>query len=164
MSSTLWLTGLSASGKSTLALGVAESLARAGRQCKIIDGDELRRGLCADLRYSRADRRENIRGAAGGVRTARPEGALPQGQKRRNRGIYGHQRSLRAADCAASDTGDAPPRRCRVRGASGSPVAIGKLSDIFRFASRYGLSTYDAAYLELALRRGARLATQEGGR
>lgn len=32
--------------------------------CKIIDGDELRRGLCADLDYSRADRRENIRRAA----------------------------------------------------------------------------------------------------
>jgi adenylylsulfate kinase len=64
MAITLWLTGLSASGKSTLALAAAELLVVRGIACKVIDGDELRRGPCADLGYSRADRRENIRRAA----------------------------------------------------------------------------------------------------
>ena len=57
MTITLWLTGLSASGKSTLALAAAELLVVRGIACKVIDGDELRRGPCADLDYSRADRR-----------------------------------------------------------------------------------------------------------
>lgn len=61
---TLWMTGLSASGKSTLAEGVAARLLNRGLHCKVIDGDELRRGLCADLGFSRADRRENIRRVA----------------------------------------------------------------------------------------------------
>lgn len=64
MSKTLWITGLSASGKSTLARGVAKSLQASGLACKIVDGDELRHGLCAGLGYSRADRHENIRRAA----------------------------------------------------------------------------------------------------
>lgn len=64
MNKTIWFTGLSASGKSTLALALSDALAAQGRACKIIDGDELRRGLCADLGYSRADRQENIRRAA----------------------------------------------------------------------------------------------------
>lgn len=64
MSKTLWITGLSASGKSTLARGVAKSLEASGLACKIVDGDELRHGLCAGLGYSRTDRRENIRRAA----------------------------------------------------------------------------------------------------
>ena len=64
MAITIWLTGLSGSGKSTLAQAVAEILGNRGLPCSVIDGDELRRGLCADLGYSRADRRENIRRAA----------------------------------------------------------------------------------------------------
>jgi adenylylsulfate kinase len=64
MSSTIWLTGLSASGKSTLAQALKDTLSGLDKPCRIIDGDELRRGLCADLGFSRADRRENIRRAA----------------------------------------------------------------------------------------------------
>ncbi len=64
MTTTFWLTGLSASGKSTLATGLADVLNRNGHPVKIIDGDELRQGLCSDLGYSREDRRENIRRAA----------------------------------------------------------------------------------------------------
>lgn len=57
----LWLTGLSGSGKSSLAFAVEERLARAGRFAYVLDGDTLRHGLCADLGFSPADRRENIR-------------------------------------------------------------------------------------------------------
>jgi adenylylsulfate kinase len=64
MSTTIWLTGLSGSGKSTLAKALAETLKNRGMACCVIDGDELRRGLCADLGFSREDRQENIRRAA----------------------------------------------------------------------------------------------------
>lgn len=64
MAITIWLTGLSGSGKSTLANALSESFKYRGAPCCVIDGDELRRGLCADLSYSREDRQENVRRAA----------------------------------------------------------------------------------------------------
>jgi adenylylsulfate kinase len=64
MANTIWLTGLSGSGKSTVADAVSEDMKQRGVACCVIDGDKLRRGLCADLGYSRADRQENIRRAA----------------------------------------------------------------------------------------------------
>lgn len=60
----LWLTGLSGAGKSTIAIGVQEQLLAAGNKVCILDGDELRRGLCSDLGFTDADRVENIRRAA----------------------------------------------------------------------------------------------------
>ena len=56
----LWLTGLSGSGKSTLARAVGER-AQAVRPVEILDGDEMRTGLSADLGYSKEDRDANIR-------------------------------------------------------------------------------------------------------
>ena len=60
----VWLTGLSGSGKSTIAGAVHRALWEAGAQTTILDGDNLRHGLCADLGFSPADRTENIRRAA----------------------------------------------------------------------------------------------------
>ncbi|MEZ5257395.1 MAG: adenylyl-sulfate kinase [Ilumatobacteraceae bacterium] len=60
---TLWLTGLSASGKSTIAFEVERLLLEAGRPCMVLDGDNLRHGLNADLRFTAADRAENVRRA-----------------------------------------------------------------------------------------------------
>lgn len=57
----LWFTGLSASGKSTLALEVEQRLFEDGYQVISLDGDNLRHGLNADLGFSREDRGENIR-------------------------------------------------------------------------------------------------------
>jgi adenylyl-sulfate kinase len=57
----IWLTGLSGAGKSTIATGLDEYLTRSGRQSFILDGDLMRRGLCSDLKFSPADRRENVR-------------------------------------------------------------------------------------------------------
>jgi len=57
----LWFTGLSGSGKSTLARALEERLAAAGRLVYVLDGDNVRHGLCADLGFSAADRSENIR-------------------------------------------------------------------------------------------------------
>jgi adenylylsulfate kinase len=58
---TLWLTGLPRAGKSTIAGIVAGRLrARGAKRIEVLDGDEVREGLCRDLGFSRADREENI--------------------------------------------------------------------------------------------------------
>ncbi|MDO8991265.1 MAG: adenylyl-sulfate kinase [Sideroxyarcus sp.] len=57
----LWFTGLSGSGKSTLAHAVEEVLHESGCRTYVLDGDNVRHGLCGDLAFSEADRRENIR-------------------------------------------------------------------------------------------------------
>jgi len=59
----LWLTGLSGSGKSTLATGLEYQLHRRGMAAFILDGDNLRHGLCSNLKFSPDDRSENIRRA-----------------------------------------------------------------------------------------------------
>jgi len=61
---TVWLTGLSGSGKSTLAEATAAWLREQGIAHTVLDGDVLRTGLCRDLGFSDADRRENIRRVA----------------------------------------------------------------------------------------------------
>ena len=58
---TIWLTGLSGSGKSTIAKGLEQRLFQDGRQVYRLDGDNVRRGLNRDLGFSAEDRRENIR-------------------------------------------------------------------------------------------------------
>jgi len=57
----LWFTGLSGSGKSTLANALNESLHKRGLSTFILDGDNIRHGLCKDLGFSDEDREENIR-------------------------------------------------------------------------------------------------------
>ncbi len=57
----LWFTGLSGSGKSTLAHAVEERLHAMGVRTYVLDGDNIRHGLCGDLGFSDADRVENIR-------------------------------------------------------------------------------------------------------
>jgi len=57
----LWFTGLPASGKSTIAMAVERRLFERGYQTYVLDGDNVRAGLCRDLGFSAADRRENIR-------------------------------------------------------------------------------------------------------
>jgi len=58
---TVWLTGLSASGKSTVAVIVDQILTNRGHHCCVLDGDNIRHGLNSDLGFSPADRTENIR-------------------------------------------------------------------------------------------------------
>lgn len=58
---TVWITGLPSSGKSTLAFALEASLVRAGCAAYVLDGDNVRHGLCANLGFSKADRSENIR-------------------------------------------------------------------------------------------------------
>jgi len=60
-SAILWFTGLSGSGKSTLAHSVEERLYQLGCRTVVLDGDNVRHGLCSDLGFSRQERTENIR-------------------------------------------------------------------------------------------------------
>ena len=60
-SAILWFTGLSGAGKSTLANAVNAALFERGLSCYVLDGDNVRHGLCKDLGFSDADREENIR-------------------------------------------------------------------------------------------------------
>ena len=58
---TVWFTGLSGSGKSTVADAVGETLQASGRPWYVLDGDNVRHGLNADLGFSAEDRSENVR-------------------------------------------------------------------------------------------------------
>lgn len=57
----VWFTGLSGSGKSTIAVELERKLAKEGYLCRILDGDNIRHGINADLGFSEEARRENIR-------------------------------------------------------------------------------------------------------
>lgn len=58
---TIWLTGLSAAGKSTLAFALERALIDLGHACYVLDGDNVRHGLNQNLGFSHEDRTENIR-------------------------------------------------------------------------------------------------------
>src|SRR6185503_3843738 len=59
--SVVWLTGLSGAGKSTIATELERELFNLGRHAYVLDGDNVRHGLCSDLAFSPDDRKENIR-------------------------------------------------------------------------------------------------------
>lgn len=63
-STVVWFTGLSGSGKSTLAGALERTLLDLGVSTYLLDGDNVRHGLCRDLGFSDSDRRENIRRVA----------------------------------------------------------------------------------------------------
>src|SRR5262249_59223922 len=58
---TLWFTGLSGSGKSTIAFTLEHALVQRGRLAYVLDGDNIRHGLNKNLGFSAQDREENIR-------------------------------------------------------------------------------------------------------
>jgi len=74
---TVWLTGLSGAGKSTIARAVARSLHSDGTAAHVLDGDELRAGLSADLGFSDADRAEQVRRAGHLARILGDAGVIP---------------------------------------------------------------------------------------
>ncbi len=68
-SAVIWFTGLSGSGKSTVANALEQALVAQGKHTYLLDGDNVRHGLCADLGFSAEDRTENLRrvGAVAGL-------------------------------------------------------------------------------------------------
>ena len=72
----LWFTGLSGAGKSTIARQLERRLFELGCQTMLLDGDQLRHGLCGDLDFSPEDRAENIRRAGETARLFYEQGSL----------------------------------------------------------------------------------------
>lgn len=72
-----WITGLPAAGKTTLGRALVSALQAQGKSAYLIDGDELRQGLCADLGMSDPDRSENIRRAGEVARLLLDAGVTP---------------------------------------------------------------------------------------
>lgn len=75
-SAVLWMTGLSGSGKSTIAHRLERQLLMSGHRVSVLDGDTLRTGLCSDLGFSREARQENLRRAAEVAKVMRDAGML----------------------------------------------------------------------------------------
>lgn len=73
---TLWFTGLSGSGKSTVCTAVERRLVERGALAYVLDGDNVRAGLCADLGFAPEDRAENIRRIAEVARLFNDAGAI----------------------------------------------------------------------------------------
>jgi len=73
---TLWMTGLSGSGKSTIACELERQLTASGRLCCLLDGDNVRHGLSRDLGFSQPDRAENIRRVAEVARLLNETGVI----------------------------------------------------------------------------------------
>lgn len=72
----LWLTGLPAAGKTTLAREIARRLYRRGLRAFVLDGDELRQGLNSDLGFSHAARSESVRRAGHAARLLADSGTI----------------------------------------------------------------------------------------
>jgi bifunctional enzyme CysN/CysC len=72
----LWFTGLSGAGKSTLARALERALFAAGCQTMLLDGDQVRHGLCGDLGFSAEDRAENLRRAGETARLFFEQGSI----------------------------------------------------------------------------------------
>ena len=99
---TVWLTGLSGSGKSSIAFALEKRLIAAGHLCYVLDGDNVRTGLNKDLGFSPEERRENIRRVAEVARLFNEAGLIvivsfisPYREDREEaRGIIGTERFL----------------------------------------------------------------------
>jgi adenylyl-sulfate kinase len=73
---TVWLTGLPSSGKSTLGAAIEAHLVERGTPAYLLDGDNLRHGVCGDLGFSKTDRESNVRRAGEIARLFADSGAI----------------------------------------------------------------------------------------
>ncbi|KPX86966.1 Adenylyl-sulfate kinase [Pseudomonas amygdali pv. mellea] len=99
---TVWLTGFSGSGKSTIAFALERALMDLGRLAYTLDGDNIRQGLCRDLGFAAADRSENIRRIAEVARLMNDAGLIVissfispyEADREAARSIIGHERFI----------------------------------------------------------------------
>lgn len=108
-SAVVWFTGLSGSGKSTLAHAVEEALHQAGCRTYVLDGDNVRHGLCSNLAFSVEDRQENIRRIAEAAKLMTEAGVIAMtafispfhADRQRARSLFPHGEFIEIY-CAAS--------------------------------------------------------------
>ena len=139
-SAILWFTGLSGAGKSTLAHTVEEALHRRGCRTFVLDGDNVRHGLCEDLGFSTADRIENIRRVGEIAKLFMESGVIVltafispfRADRERVRGMAGHGDFLEIY-C------DAPIEICEARDTKGMYVKAraGKIPEFTGISSPY---------------------------
>lgn len=119
---TVWLTGLPAAGKSTLAAGLVRWLRSEGRPACVLDGDDLRLGLSVDLGFSASDRQENVRRAAEVARLVAQAGVVAVVSLVSP--YAAHRAAARAVHARAGVRFievfvDTPPQQCRSRDPKG---------------------------------------------
>ena len=137
---TLWLTGLSGVGKSTVAYALEKRLIASGFACVVLDGDNIRHGLNGDLDFSPQDRAENIRRVAEVARLFNEAGLLVitsfispyRADRDMARSIIGGERFLETLV-------DAPLGECERRDPKGlyAKARAGKLADFTGISAPY---------------------------
>ncbi len=160
---TVWLTGLSGSGKSTIARELERTLHAQGRHAFVLDGDTLRSGLNQDLGFSREDRAENVRRTAEVARVLNDAGLIaivalisPFRAERQNaRAIVGAERFVEVHV-------DTPLEVCEARDVKGL-YARARAGEIPEFT---GISSPYEAPLEpaLVLQAGSETAAESAAR
>jgi adenylylsulfate kinase len=139
-SAVIWFTGLSGSGKSTLAHVVEEELHRTGCRTFVLDGDNVRHGLCSNLGFSNDDRRENIRRIAEAAKLMTEAGVIAltafispfRADRDRARSLYPHGDFMEIY-C------DAPLEVCESRDVKGlyARARAGEVKDFTGISSPY---------------------------
>ena len=136
----LWFTGLSGSGKTTLAHALERRLFAAGCRTMLLDGDALRAGLCRDLRFSAADRSENVRRAGEVARIGFDHGLLvicafisPYARDRADvRALFPKGRFVEVfVDCPVEECARRDPKGLYARARAGTLARMTGLDDPF---------------------------------
>ncbi len=159
----IWLTGLPGAGKTTIARQVERALFERGCQTMLLDGDQVRHGLCGDLGFAPADRTENIRRAGEVARLFFEQGALvlcafvsPYRQDReRVRALVPEGRFLEVLVTASDDV-----RRARDPKGLYAGAEAGRVADFTGVTAPYQPSPAPDVVLETGGRTVAECATE----
>jgi bifunctional enzyme CysN/CysC len=147
----IWLTGLSGSGKSTIAKDLEKKLFAAGSRAFILDGDNLRQGLCADLGFSDVDRAENIRRTAEVAKLFADAGLVSivslispfRADREKARSLIGPDRFIEVhVDCPLEECGRRDPKGLY------SKVKTGEITQFTGVSSAYEMPARPDVHIE----------------
>jgi len=136
----IWTTGLSGSGKSTLMRELEKKLFAEGKNVFVLDGDNIRQGICSDLGFSDADRSENIRRVAETAKLMADAGLIVltafispfERDRQRAREIIGGQRFVEIfVDCPIVECEKRDPKKLYSKARSGEITFMTGMSSIF---------------------------------